>query len=81
MTDISPFETSLHAFDPTVRLADLEQVRAPSSPAINFVVFFRHAPTNRVLGYELTANTWSDATDLRDWSPRLPRNLYLPPLR
>lgn len=85
MTDMSPFETSLRDFDPTIRLAEMEQVRPPSTSAINFVVFFRHPPTNRVLGYELTANTWSDVTGLRDWSapqvPRLPANFHLSAIR
>jgi hypothetical protein len=84
----SPFETSLAAFDATVTLADLRQIRAVlptvTLNAINFVIFFRHATTNRVLAYDLLANTWSDVTSLRDWDAPGPIRVassYLPPLR
>jgi hypothetical protein len=65
----SPFETSLAAFDAAVSLTELRQIRSPQPDAANFIVFFRHTPSNRVLAYELTANTWSDVTGLRDWGP------------
>ena len=86
----SPFETSLAAFDATITTADLRQIYAPHPSvtlnAINFIVFFRcDNPTNRVLAYDLLANTWSDATSLRDWGApapiRVASSSYLPPLR
>jgi hypothetical protein len=66
----SPFTASLaDAFENTVRPEDLYQLRNVPHPhePVNFMVFFRHAPTNHVLAYDLTTNTWSDATSLRDW--------------
>ena len=72
---ISPFVSSLAEFDPSVRTDDLAQLRTvpPPHEPLRFVVLFRHGPTNRVLAYDLLANTWSDVTDLRDW--------YVPPPR
>lgn len=70
--------TSLAAFDAAVLLTELRQMRLPPSDVTNLVVFFRHGPTNRVLAYELTANTWSDATALRDWDAPAPPTLRLP---
>ena len=65
----SSFETSLAAFDATLALSDLQQIRSQLPPTVNFIVFFRHIPTNRVFAHELTTNIWSDATTLRDWNP------------
>lgn len=65
----SPFEISLAAFDATITLSELQQIRIQLPPTVKFIVFFRHDSTNRVLAYELTTNTWSDATALRDWNP------------
>lgn len=75
----SPFETSLAAFDAAVSLTELRQIRSPQPDAANFIVFFRHTPSNRVLAYELTANTWSDVTGLRDWGPAASATIRLPP--
>ncbi len=82
----TPFEIALVAFDAAVTLSELCQIRSPQPTAANFVVFFRHIPSNRVLAYELTTNTWSDVTDLCDWGPplsvpRLPPNFHLSALR
>ena len=78
---ISPFLTSLAAaFDNTVQPEELQQMRTvlrPHAP-INFVVFFRHTPTTRVLAYDLMTNTWSDATSLRDWEAQSVPHLSYP---
>jgi hypothetical protein len=77
----SPFSASLAAaFDGTVRPEDLQQMRSVPCPhePINFVVFFRHIPTNHVLAYDLTINTWSDATSLRDWESHFVPQLSYP---
>lgn len=78
---ISPFSASLAAaFDNTVRPEELQQMRTVPRPheAVNFVVFFRHITTSRVLAYDLTTNTWSDATSLRDWDAHIVPQLSYP---
>jgi hypothetical protein len=82
----SPFELSLVAFDAAVTLSELCQIRSPQPDGTNFVVFFRHTPSNRVLAYELMTNIWSDVTGLRDWGPplsvpRLPPNFHMSAIR
>ena len=78
---VSPFSASLAtAFENTVRPEDLYQIRNVPHPheSVNFVVFFRHNPTHRVLAYDLTTNTWSDATSLRDWESHFVPQLIYP---
>jgi hypothetical protein len=69
---VSPFTASLAAFDPSVHVTDLQQVRAipynVDTRPLQFVVLFRHAPTPRVFAYDLQTNTWSDATSLFPWA-------------
>ena len=56
---VSPFSASLAAFDPTIQMVHLIQVRVKTP--LNFTVFFRHTPTRRLLAYDLTTNLWQYA--------------------